>query len=110
MAKEIIVLTQSTNGTNVDYRIAFWYPITAGVATTSLGSVWAGASAAENNAILAGTVVEETFSYAFPVGTPATAIKPVLQQVWIDRNAQIGGIGPNIFFGVFFDSISGWSA
>jgi hypothetical protein len=110
MAKEIIVLTQATNGTTVDYKIAFWYPITSGVATTTLGSVWSGASTAENNAILAGTVIEEVSSYSFPVGTPATAIKPVLQQVWTDRNAQINGIGPNVFFGVFFDSVSGWSA
>ena len=110
MAKQIIVLNQSSNGTSVNYSVALWYPITAGVTPTTLGSQWSGASTAENNAILAGTVIEEIGSHSFPVGVSTSAIKAVFNQMWTDRNTQINGIGPNQYFGVFFDSVSGWSA
>lgn len=110
MAKQIIALQQSSNGTDVSYQVAFWFPITSGAQTQTAGSAWTGASAAENQAIQNGSVKEEIVGYTFPVGTPATAIKAILQQAWTERNAQINGVGPNQFYGVFFDSVTGWSA
>jgi hypothetical protein len=107
--KQIIVLDQQTNETEVNYRIAFWFPITLNPVPQSAGSAWvpsgssAGASTAENQAIQAGTIKEEVRSFDFPVGTPVSAIEAVLQQAWAKRNAQIAGQGANQFYGSFFD-------
>jgi hypothetical protein len=110
MAKEIIALSTSSNGTTVFYTVAFWYPITSGLKPVSSVSQWGGASAAENSAITAGSVIEEVNSFQFAIGTPVATIKTVLQQWWTARNTQLGGVGPNSVFGVFFDSVTGWSA
>lgn len=109
-AKQIIVLGQSQNGTTVTIQAAFWYPITSGLLPQTAGSRWTGASAAENTAIQNGSVLEEIQSFSFPVGTTSTTIKDVLNKAWTQRNTALGGIGPNQFNGVFFDSVSGWSA
>jgi hypothetical protein len=113
--KQIIVLAESTSETEVNYTVAFWYPITLNPVPQSAGSVWvplgtsAGASTAENQAIQAGTIKEEVRSFDFPVGTPVSAIEAVLQQAWAKRNAQIAGQGANQFYGSWFDG-SAWSA
>ena len=113
--KQIIVLDEQTNETEVTYRIAFWYPITLNPVPQSAGSVWAplgtsaGASTAENQAIQAGTIKEELRTFDFPVGTPVSAIEAVLQQGWAKRNAQINGQGANQFYGSFFDGAA-WGA
>src|SRR5205823_14960406 len=101
MAKQIIVLSQSTNGTEVNYNVAFWYPITLNPVPQTAGSVWVpsgtslGASAAENASIQAGTIREEGGSFSFPIGTPISAIEAVLQASWAKRNAQISSQGAN---------------
>lgn len=110
MAKQIVVLGQSQNGTSINISAIFWYPITSGLQTRTSGSSWNGATAAENTAIQNGSVLEEMGSYSFPVGTNATTIKDVLNKAWAQRNATIGGIGPATYNGVFFDSGTGWSA
>lgn len=110
MAKQIIVLQQNSNGTDVNIQAVMWYPITSG-AQQQNGSQWSGASAAEIAAIQSGAVLEEVRNFAFPVGTPAAAIKAVLQQAWTDRNAHIAGIGPNVYYGIYYDpTATGWSA
>lgn len=109
-AKQIIVLGQSQNGTTVTISAAFWYPITTGALAQTKGSVWTGASAAENTAIQNGTVLEEVQNFTFPVNTTATTIKDVLNKAWTQRNTALGGVGPNQFNGIFFDSVTGWSA
>lgn len=108
--KQIIALDTASNGTDNFYRIAFWFPVTSGVRTTSVVSQWSGASVAENSAITSGTVIEEVKTFDFSIGTPTATIKSVIQQAWVNRNAQINGVGPNSVFGIFFDSITGWSA
>lgn len=110
MAKEIIVLTQNSNGTTQNVQVAFWFAITTGPRPQTGGSQWTGATTAENTAIQNGTVFEEVETFSFPVSTPVTAIKTIIQQYWTDRNAQIGGNGFNLWYGVFFDSVTGWSA
>lgn len=110
MAKQIIALSKLTNGAEDNLTIAFWYVISAGAQQRTNGSVWTGASTAENTAIQAGTVLEEIESFQFPVGAAAATIKDVLNKHWTTRNAQLNGIGPSQYFGVFFDSVAGWSA
>jgi hypothetical protein len=109
-AKQIVVLGQTQSATQITVNVVFWYPITAGALPRSAGSLWNGASAAENTAIQNGTVLEESQSFSFPVGTATTTIKDVLNKAWTQRNNALGGTGPNQFNGIFFDSIAGWSA
>lgn len=112
--KRIIVLTQSTSEAEVTYNCLFWFAITAGARTQTSGSAWVangasvGASTTENQAIQAGTVLEEGHSFTFPVSTPIADIENVLLQAWTNRNTQINGIGPNQFYGAFNDSTTGW--
>lgn len=107
--KQMIVIKQATNGADVCYTIANWYVITTGQQAQTAGSVWTGASAAENTSIQNGSILEEINTQCFPVGQDVTSIKSVLQKFWSVRNGQIGGIGPAQFQGVFFDSVTGWS-
>lgn len=110
MAKQIIVLGVAQNGTQMSVSAVFWYPIASAALTRTAGSVWAAASVAENQAIQNGTVLEESQNFPFPVGTATTTIKDVLNKAWTQRNTAIGGVGPNLYNGVFFDSVSQWSA
>lgn len=110
MAKRVIVLTRSSDGTTQNISAAFWYPITSGAQAVTQNSAWSGASAAENTAIQNGSVIEEVRSFSFPVGQGPTDIKDVLLQAWNERDAQISGIGPAIYQGVYNDSSTGWSA
>jgi hypothetical protein len=110
MAKEIIVLGANVGNIFTAINCVFWYSITTGVATRANGSVWAGASTAENNAILAGTVLEETQTFQFPTNLATADTKAWLVQYWTNRNAQIGGIGPGLYANVYDDSVTGWSA
>ena len=112
--KRIIVLTQNVSESEVNYSVLFWFSITSGMRTQTAGSQWVangtsvGASTAENQAIQAGTVLEEAHSFTFPVSTPIADIEAVLLQSWTNRNTQINGIGPNQFYGAFNDSTTGW--
>jgi hypothetical protein len=114
MAKQIIVLTQQTSESVVNYNVLFWFPVTSGIRTQTAGSSWvangtsAGASAAENTAIQNGTVLEEPHSFAFPVSTPVATIEATLQQAWANRNVQVNAIGQNKFYGFFWDGTT-WS-
>jgi len=110
MAKQIIVLGVSQSSTQFQVNALFWYPITSGIQTRTSGSQWSGASSAENLAIQNGTVLEEGQSFAFPVGTLTATIKDVLNKAWTQRNSALGGIGPNLYNGVFYDSATLWSA
>jgi len=110
MAKEVIALNSVTTGTTINYQCVFWYPVSKGTTPSVQNSAWTGASAAENSAIVAGSVLEEQGSYPFPLGLDVSHVKAYLQQVWINRNGQLGGNGPASVYGVFFDSVAGWSA
>lgn len=109
-AKQVVVQGVQQNGTQITVTAVFWYPITSGALTRTAGSLWVGASAAENQAIQNGTVLEEVQAFPFPVGTTTAAIKDVLNKAWTQRNAAIGGVGPNQYNGIFLDSVNGWSA
>jgi hypothetical protein len=108
--KQIIVLPKQTSGATDVLTVAFWYPISSGMQPQSSGSQWTGASAAENSAIQAGTVKEEVEAFSFPVNSAPATMKDVLNKRWAVRNGELNGIGPNQYFGIFFDSVSGWSA
>jgi hypothetical protein len=110
MAKQVIALTQVSNGTMMTISAAFWYVITSGKKTTANASLWSGASAADNIAIQNGDVIEEVQNFPFPIGSLPTTVKDVLAANWNKRNSQINGVGPNLYNGIFLDSVTGWSA
>jgi hypothetical protein len=95
--KQVIVIQQSTNGDQVCYQVANWYPISSGAQAQTAGSRWTGASTAENTAIQNGSVLEEVNQRCFPVAQDVTTIKATLQRFWAVRNGLIGGIGPAQF-------------
>lgn len=109
MAKQIIILDSQLDPLMASLNCAFWFIISTGPKTQVNGSVWSGASATENNAIQQGVVIEEVRSFQFPNGLDATSIKNFLLRYWTLRNAQVSGLGPDVFLGVFEDSITGWS-
>lgn len=108
--KQIIVLQHQVSETQQTVTAAFWHAITSGAAPVTNNSAWSGASSAENTAIQNGSVLEELHSFAFPVGVLATTIKDVFANAWKNRNAQLNGVGPNVYMGIFDDSSTGWSA
>jgi hypothetical protein len=110
MAKQIIILGVSTTPILNTISCVFWFPIATGIKTVTGVSVWSGASAAENLAIQAGTVLEEQTNFQFPVGFAVASIKAFLLQYWTNRNSQLAGAGPGQFANVYDDSITGWSA
>jgi len=111
MAKQAIVLGVNQSSLFTSVSAVFWFPVTqSGTAkAVSGGSAWSGATAGENTAIQNGTVIEEQQSFQFPTGLAAASIKDFLLTYWTRRNAQIGGVGPNLYNGVFVDA-GVWSA
>jgi len=108
--KQIIVLSQGSNGTDVTVSGLFWFPITKNPVPQTAGSAWAavtgvstGAASAENAAIQAGTIREESWSYSFAIGTPVATIESFLQQKWTVRNTQLNGQGGYQYFGSYYD-------
>lgn len=112
--KRVIVLTQSSTETQVSYSGLFWIPVSSGIRTQTAGSSWVpngtslGAIAAENTAIQTGSILEVSWGYSFPVNTPVATIESFLQQAWTNKNAQVNAIGPNQFYGFFYDGVA-WS-
>jgi hypothetical protein len=112
MAKQIIILGVNQSSLWTSVNALFWFPVTqSGTAkAVTAGSAWAGATAGENTAIQNGTVIEEQQSFQFPTGLATASMKDFLLNYWTRRNAQIAGVGPNLYNGVFDDSVTGWSA
>jgi hypothetical protein len=115
MAKEIIILRVTTGpGGDTNVGLAAWFAVAAGreiPPTRTVTSAWPDASAAEVAAIQAGQVIEEVYSFQYPVTFTKAQIQTDLVSKWNARAAQIAARpNPNQFFGVFFDSVSGWSA
>jgi hypothetical protein len=110
MAKQIIILGSVSDNIMLNASCLFWFPITSGAKAQSSGSVWSGASTAENTAIQNGSVQEEQGNFSFPVGLPVANIKAFLLQYWVNRNARINGVGQGLYANVYDDSITNWSA
>lgn len=114
MAKQIIVLdTNPADGGSISVRCAYWFPVTVGKEWPVPGAVsaWASASAAENQSLQQGQVIEETRSYSFPSTTTVTTIKASLVNNYVSRAAYVAAQpSRGQFYGVFFDSSNTWSA
>jgi hypothetical protein len=114
MAKQIIVqrIEKGPGGDN-NVGVVAWFAVAAGreIPIANAVSVWPGASVAENAAIAAGQVIEESYSAQYTLTTTKAQIQADLVAKFNARQAQITARpNPNLFFGVFFDSVTGWSA
>lgn len=117
MAKRIIVLDRNQSETSIIYNCLFWFPVTSGLQPQTSGSRWvavtggtAGASVAENDAIKAGSVKEESVSFSFPKGVVIGTIQDFVLAAWTNRNIQINGVGPYERMGTFNDSVTNWGS
>jgi hypothetical protein len=110
MSKQIIIIGAASDNIMLSVSCVFWFPVASGAKAQTNGSVWTGASTAENTAIQNGSVQEEQTSFSFPVGLAVASVKAFLLQYWTNRNARIGGVGQALYANVFEDSVNGWSA
>lgn len=108
--KKVICLGKSSNAGYDTYQFAMWYTITSGLAPRTAGSAFTGATTPENTAIQSGSVLEEIESYTVPTGIQPTTIKDIALCRWAVRQSQLNGVGPQQYFGVYDDSVTGWSA
>lgn len=114
MAKQIIVqrIEKGPGGDN-NVGVVAWFAVAAGreIPIANAVSIWSGASASENAAIAAGQVIEESYSAQYTLTTTKSQIQADLVAKFNARQAVITARpNPNLFFGVFFDSVTGWSA
>jgi hypothetical protein len=115
MAKQAIILTVARgSGGDVDVTWLFWLPVPAGQQiplTLTTVSAWTGATAVDNTAIQNGTVIEEVHEAQFPVSMTKAQIQAAIVAAYNTRTAQFAARqNPNQYFGIFFDSVTGWSA
>lgn len=121
MARQIIILEtrRLTDGSNTIAGVN-WFPIASVPAqvplpgfTSVCANLTGGAAmtAPEQAALIAGTTREELFLLNYSSATSTATIKADLQKRYVDRTAAIA-LEPPIrqFYGVSFDSVSGWSA
>jgi hypothetical protein len=112
-AKQIVILNTFGDGQTVSVTAAYWFPVPAqyqaaqATICTQCQSAWKGAAAGDNAALQNGTVVEFVYTLAFPQGTSTASMKAALLQKWNNVNTNI--VWPTQYYGVFLDSVSGWS-
>lgn len=103
-AKQIIILSAANDGTSIQVSYVLWITTSSPVPVAGNGSVWKGASAAENAAIIAGTTIELQRTAGFAIGTTKAAIQAALQTIWTQMQ-NITTVQPN---GCFYDGTT-WS-
>ena len=115
MAKEVIVLTVTADTfgqTVVNYLL--WLPVPNGqqiALGTNVQSAWIGASSAENVAIQQGTVIEEAYQVKYPNTYSEVTIEADLVARYASRLAVFQArVNPLAFYGIYYDSATGWSA
>jgi hypothetical protein len=114
MAKQIIILeTNPADGGTNSTLVVLWVavPLARRVPRPNAQSKWEGASAADVTAIQDGSILEEVHNVRVPASYTAAETKAVLEKFRTDRVAWLGAQPNKVqYAGVFFDSVTGWSA
>jgi hypothetical protein len=112
MAKQVIVLTVSQQDAfTLVVNYLLWLTTTSPVPKPNFNSVWTGPSSAETAALQAGTTVEFQKTRNFPPTATKSQIEALLQADFTAaQTALTAAIPSGQFYGVFFDSVTGWSA
>lgn len=105
-AKRVIWLQTTTVSGGYQVSYLLWLTTTAPVAGKT--SAWGAASAAENNALSAGALIEIPRTQFFPAGTSLVNAETFMASDWTaNQNALAASVQPGAFFGNFFDGF-GW--
>lgn len=112
MSKQVVVLDISqVDQFNLNVRYLLWVTTTKPIPKPSISSQWTGASASEVTALQAGTTVEFQRTRPFPPSATKAQIQAILQADYAAAQAASDAATPSgQFYGVFFDSSTGWSA
>lgn len=115
MARQITVLEQffGDAGTRI-INLVFWYPIAvqaARVPKPSFKSAAPTVTPQEQADLEAGVVREEVLSMQFPTSYNTTQLKAEINARYTDKATAVA-TEPAVraFYGVLFDSVTGWSA
>jgi hypothetical protein len=112
MAKEVIVLTVSqTDSLTLAVNYLLWLTTTSPIPKPNFNSVWTGPSAAETAALQAGTTIELQRTRNFPPTATKAQIEALLQADYTAAQAAQNAATPSgAYYGIYYDSVSGWSA
>lgn len=110
MSKQIIVLDQNSGEVGTfSLRVAFWIPQNPALPNPGItASSWSGASNPELVALQNGTILEVVRAYTFPIATPVATVKSTLNAAYAALVAALPS--KSAYYGVFYDSVSFWSA
>lgn len=116
MAKQIHILEQSgVQDGQRTIKCVFWFPIAGAAKVPKPGYVSfapaVNVSAADQSALEDGSVLEETVLIPFPTSYSTTQLKAIINARYTDRAAALA-LAPaaRAFYGVFYDSVTAWSA
>lgn len=116
MAKQVVVLeSNQLDPLTMNVRYLLWITKTKAIPLPNAVSQWTGANASETQALKDGTVVEIPKSRTFAVSGTAAALKSQIQSVLAADYTATQAASDSVtqsgqFYGVFFDSSTGWSA
>ncbi len=113
MSKQVIILEIGARPqlSLVSVHYLLWLTTANPIAQPGLTSQWVGASATENAALAAGTTVEESYTIQLPFGLTKAQAEALLNLHFTARQNEFGAQPqPGALFGIFFDSVTGWSA
>lgn len=112
MSKQVIVLNvEQTVPGLTQVRVLFWLtaPVTAPILMPGISSMWPGASAAENTALQNGMTVEEEYTFHFAGTKTKAQIEADILAAFQSRQTTFTANPPGAFFGLCYDSATGWS-
>jgi hypothetical protein len=113
MAKQIIILDVSTGpGGDLNVHWLFWLTVAlaAQVPISGATSLWRSAAAGDITNLQTGAVIEESHAAQWPAATTKATIQAAILALGTARQTQITNAqNPNLFYGGFWDSVTGWS-
>ena len=113
MAKDIIILdVNAGDGGFNTVKCCFWIPNPNPVPRPAgVTSAYANADASEVAAIQAGSVIEEVRSFSFPNTLSQAQVEANLLAMYNARKTWYAAqVPPGKFYGIYHDSVTGWSA
>jgi hypothetical protein len=96
----------------LNVRWLFWLTVAAANQVPNPGatSQWRNAAAGDITNLQSGAVIEEARSAQWPQGTAKATIQAAILAIGTARQAQITAMqNPNLYYGGFWDSSTGWS-
>lgn len=113
MAKQIIILDVATGpGGDLNVHYLFWLtvPVAAQVAISGATSQWRNAAAGDLTSLASGATIEESYFAQYPAGwTKAQIQADILAKGSARQTVVTNRQNPNLYYGGFWDTGTGWS-